>query len=215
MQLPTIKPRWSDLCVVAASGPSLNGETAEVCKDLPVVAVNDAYRLFPFADVLYGCDGRWWDHHYGCKEFAGERWSSHGDRSHNEKRDVAERHGLSLVRGRDGEGFSFDPAFIHYGDNSGFQAVNLAIHFLGGIGRVVLVGFDMRMVAGKRHFFGEHPPTLTQTSVGYSLWPKRFEKASKMLPPGIEIVNATPESALTCFPIMDLQQAVRIADVAA
>lgn len=206
--LQKIRPRWSDVCVVAASGPSLNEATARACSGFPVLAVNDAWRLFPSAEVLYACDGSWWDVHGGVPAFNGERWSSQGDRAHNDKRVVAERYGLQLVRGRDEEGFSTDPDVIHYGDNSGFQGVNLALHFMGWRGRVVLVGFDMRMVDGSRHFFGEHPQGLRQTGPGYSIWPQKFARAAALLPAGIEIVNATPGSALTCFPMMKLEEAI-------
>ena len=111
-----------------------------------MIAVNDAYRLFPDAAVLYACDSEWWDVHGGCPDFAGEKWSSHSVDAggHNDKREVAKKYGLKLVEGRDRDGFSFDPACIHYGSNSGFQAVNLAILF--GAKRIVLVGFDMRGV---------------------------------------------------------------------
>ncbi|MPZ58445.1 MAG: hypothetical protein GEU91_18520 [Rhizobiales bacterium] len=195
----TISPRWSE-CIVAATGPSLTPGVADACHGHRVVAVNDAYRLLPFADVLYACDTKWWDVHAGCSGFAGERWSCHGDAVHNDKRLAAERYGLMLVRGRDAEGFSLDPSRIHYGSNSGFQAINLAILF--GAKRIVLVGFDMR-VNGTRHFFGDHPSPLLNSS-DYVKWVPIFARAARMLPPEIEIINATPGSALTCFPMMDL-----------
>lgn len=209
----TVQKCWDGLCIVAAPGPSLTPEIAEKCRDNPVLAVNDAYRLFPFAEALYACDAAWWKHHEGCKDFAGQRWSSHGDGVHNDKRPAAEEFGLRLVRGADQDGFSFDPALIHYADNSGFQAVNLAIHKLGGRGRIVLVGFDMRMVKGQRHFFGEHPKTLRATGNGYKVWPGKFARAARHLPDGLEIVNCTPGSALTCFRTMELSEALRSSDV--
>ncbi len=199
---------WGGFCVVAGSGPSLTQEIAGLCRNVPVIAVNDAWRLFPFARILYACDNNWWAVHRGVSEFKGEKWSSHGDAFHNDKRDVARRYGLCLVRGRDEEGFSFDPRFIHYGQNSGFQAANFAGHCLGWGGRIALVGFDMRKVGGRRHFFGEHPETLRSTQRGYDLWPEIFRRAGLSLPTGIEIVNCTPESALTCFPKMNLRDAL-------
>lgn len=211
--LRRIDKRWTGFCIVAAPGPSLSEEIAQACKGFPVVAVNDAWRRIPSAKVLYACDASWWDHHKGCLEFAGEKWSSHGNAMHNNKHDVARRFGLNLVAGKDEEGFSLDPALIHYGDNSGFQAVNVAMHLLGRprCGRIVLVGFDMRMVDGRRHFFGEHPPCLRQTQDGYQKWPNKFARAAEMLPFGIEIINCTPGSALTCFKTMDLRDALPLA----
>lgn len=171
-----------------------------MCRGYPVVAVNDACRLLPFANVLYGCDVAWWRHHQGVPGFAGERWSSHGHAAFDDKRVAAKLLGLNLVRGRDLEGFSRGNDVIHYGGNSGFQALNLALHLIGWRGRIALVGFDMRMVDGRRHFFGEHPESLRSTTKGYKKWLGSFEVAAASLPGGVEIVNCTPGSALTCFP---------------
>jgi hypothetical protein len=41
-----------------------------------------------------------------------------------------------------------------------------------------------------------------------SRWIRNFERAAKLLPEGIRIINATPDSALTCFPTMPLEEAL-------
>lgn len=200
--------RWRR-CVVAAPGPSLTPEVAAQVREsgLPVVAVQDAYRLLPFADVLYGCDRRWWNEREGCPDFQGEKWSSHSVSASFEdnKDEAARRWGLNLILGQDGETFAREPDVIHYGSNSGFQAVNLAIQF--GATFIVLVGFDMRMVGGKRHFFGDHAAPLRNTE-DYSGFVTAFTKAAAKLPAHITIINCTPGSALTCFPMMSLEDAI-------
>ena len=85
---------------------------------------------------------------------------------------------------------------IHYGDNSGFQATNLAIQF--GAEEIWLIGFDMK-VNGKPHFFGEHPLECRKGMTPRS-WRAAFETAERMMPEHISIINATPGSALSCFP---------------
>jgi hypothetical protein len=155
----------------------------------------------PWADALYSCDARWWDLHK--PDFAGGKWSSHHAPG-NDKLGAATRHGLHLVRGQTGKGFSMDPGCIHYGGNSGFQALNLALLF--GAVDIVLVGFDMRLVAGRSHFFGDHPAGLRRTC-GYQNFIRVFEVAAGGLPGGIGIRNATPGSALRCFPEINLDQA--------
>jgi hypothetical protein len=203
----TIDPIWSgEACIVAATGPSLTAEVARRClaSQHRVLAVSDAWRLMPWATALYSCDHAWWQHHQGATGFGGEKWSSHGTVG-NEKVLAAERWGLNLVRGKDGKGFSTDPAVIHYGGNSGFQAVNLAILF--GAVRIVLVGFNLRHVGEKSHFFGDHPGRL-RTCSRYQTFLGAFRTAAKTLPPGVVIVNATPNSALDCFPRLDLDEAL-------
>lgn len=204
VECEVVEPRWSGLCIVAATGPSLTPEIADACRGHRIVAVNDAYRLLPFADVLYACDRKWIEHHEGCSEFRGEKWSSHQPRC-NEKLDVAGKYGWRLVQGQTAHGFSIDPAVIHYGRNSGFQAINLAILF--GAIRIVLVGFDMRTVNGSTHFFGDHPDEIKNGPMYGSFIP-HFERAAKQMPAGIEILNCTPGSALKCFPEAHLGDAL-------
>lgn len=197
-------------CIVAATGPSLTEDVAEECRRahaagvVKVIAVNDACRLMPWADAMYACDRAWWKHHQGTA-FPGPKWSSH-HKDGNDKLDVAAEFGINLVAGRVAKGFSVDPALIHYGMNSGFQAVNLAILF--GAATIVLVGFNMQHVDGKKHFFGDHPGKL-QRGAKYERFAIPFEQAAKNMPAGVTILNATPKSALKCFPI------VRLADVLA
>ena len=156
----------------------------------------------PWTDILYGCDARWWNAHKGCMDFDGEKWSSHSKEScSDDKIEVSEKYGLNLIKGAAGAGFSTDPSLIHYGDNSGFQALNLAI-LLGSV-YIVLVGFDMRHVSGKSHFFGDHPKDLFQREE-YESFVRKFGDP----PDGVTIINATPDSALKCYPIMDLEKAL-------
>ena len=116
MQLQRIKPDWQCPVVVAATGPSLTPAVAaevrrarwplEKCR---VVAVNDAYRLLPYADILYACDERWWEVHIGDvrKSFYGERWSSHEGPAGttNDKSRIPAEWGLNFVRGTGLENF--------------------------------------------------------------------------------------------------------------
>ena len=160
----------------------------------------------PWADALYGCEPRWWTAHKDCDGFKGVKWSTHDKGSSaNNKIEAAEAYGIKLVRGEVAAGFSTDPSLIHYGDNSGFQALNLAI--LLGSTYIVLVGFDMRRVKGKSHFFGDHPNGLYQRPE-YESFAKKFADA----PDGVQIINATPGSALKCYPMMNLEDAVGITE---
>lgn len=203
--LAAIERRWSR-AIVAAPGPSLTPAVAAACPGgWPVIAVNDAYRRFPGATVLYACDAAWWEVHGGAADFKGEKWSCH-DAGGNDKSDAQARWGLNLVLGRHGVGFSTDPAVIHYGSNSGFQAINLAM--LWGASAIVLVGFDMT----RGHFFGNHPAPLVNNK-DYARFIPEFEAAAARLPAGVRVLNATPGSALTCFPAVDLEDALQTLDM--
>jgi hypothetical protein len=196
--------RWSGRCIVAASGPSLTPEVAALCRGERVIAVNDAYRLLPWAEVVYACDAQWWEIHRR-NVLSGECWTSHGLSPKNDKRAIVDRLGLHIIAGEDRPGFSLDASRIHYASNSGFQALNLAILF--GADPIVLVGFDMRQVDGKTHFFGEHKAPL-RGHAQFGSWCAKFGKAAEMLGGSPRIINATPGSALTCFPMMPLAEAL-------
>jgi hypothetical protein len=207
VRLETADLRWAGRrCIVAASGPSLTPDVAALCRHERVLAVNDAYKLIPWAEVLYACDAGWIDAHKGAPDFQGQRWTSHGMRPLNDKRRIAGRYDLHIIGGEDGEGFSLDPRCIHYGGNSGFQAVNLALLF--GANPVILVGFDMQRVDGRDHFFGNHPPGLIAPGP-FGQWIENFRRAAALLPPEIRVLNATPNSALDAFPMVDLERVLQ------
>jgi hypothetical protein len=187
------------LWIVAAPGPSLTPGIAQACDGFNVIAVNDAYQLFPRARCLYGSDQEWWKARKGVPEFEGEKWTLR--LKHYDNENCICRYGLKTVQASRGEGFDFRPGRIHLGRNGGFQAVNLALCF--GAKRVIMTGFDMTGT----HFFGEHKYPLRQKAY-YRGWIEMFDRAAKLLPAGITIINATPGSALTCFPMMTIQEAL-------
>jgi hypothetical protein len=206
-----IDKRWPGAkCIVAATGPSLTPAVAERCQAAAathkIVAVNDAYKLLPAADLLYGMDANWWTLHNGVPGFAGEKWTAREVSPHRiaEKDAAIQKYSLLSVPGdwAEAAGFSFNPERIHYGANSGFQAINLAILF--GVAEVILVGFDMRAVNGQQHFFGNHPKPLNNPNQ-YDTFIQSFNAAARTLPSTVRIINATPASALTCFPMLELE----------
>jgi hypothetical protein len=209
-ELQVDQPRWrNELCVVAGTGPSIGkiDDLNEKLKGHHVIAVNDAHRLIPDAEVLYACDAIWWDHHQGVPDFAGEKWTSYDETPSQAKKPASvTRWGLKTVYGRHGIGFSSNPSMIHYGQNSGFQAINLAIHF--GCTRIVLLGFDMRHGFGV-HFFGDHPPNAGfKTKTDHSAFIRHFRDAVRTQPKHVRIVNANLDSGLDVYEKLPLEQAL-------
>lgn len=84
---------------------------------------------------------------------------------------------------------------IRHGSNSGYQAINLA--YLLGAGRIILLGYDMG-ATGNTHFFGAHPKPMT--SGNYTTFVERFTPLAEDLKrEGVEVLNCTPQTALTQF----------------
>lgn len=105
------------------------------------------------------------------------------------------KYGVNWVLGASARGLGLDR--VHFGGNSGFQAINLA--FLWGAKRIVLLGFDCKPVGGKAHWFGQHPEGLTQVQP-YDLWLEHYPQlAYDLKREGVQVVNCSRDTAITCF----------------
>ena len=190
---------------MVAPGPSLPDALEHLANvRAPIVAVQDAVKVVRKADVVYGCDNRWWAHNAEDLPKRPERWSTH-DQETNDKLAAAEKYDINCIRGGSGNQFNLDGTKIHYGSNSGFQAINLAILF--GAFEIALVGFDMRKVNGRSHYFGEHPNGWGGGD--YAQFIRDFNVAAGKMPDSIRITNHTTGSALQCFPMQSLDDLSR------
>jgi hypothetical protein len=171
--------------VIVASGPSAARTPIELAIGrAKIIAVNNSWRLAPFADVLFGCDAAWWFHHDGVREFAGHRVTCSPA--------ACRRFGLEM--------------FITRGSNSGIRAVRLAEHF--GARSILLVGFDMH-VAGGVHWHERHVGVLRNPTADTTLrWRAEIERDLRAGKFKARIINCTPGSALTCFPYLPFAEAI-------
>jgi hypothetical protein len=201
-QFAVIERAWvGETVVCIGGGPSLTQAQVDACRGFHVIAVNDAYRLAPWADICYFADGQWFEWHKDrpeFRDFPGIKVSISGNERHKITDDAVlilnnyggEEHGVLSQRANG----------IATGQNGGYQAINIA--YLAGAARVLLLGYDMRGT----HWFGEHPRKTVHSH--YATFIGRFARLAKKVPRGFEIINCTPGSALTCFPRMDLEQAL-------
>jgi len=201
-----LDPMWRT-AVVCASGPSFSEEQAafiiearqrDRCR---VLVVSDNYRRVPNADALLSADTGWWLHHIAAVRalpFRGSCWTLN--------RNAAHRFGLHPLAVEQRPGLTDRHKVIRQGGNSGYHAINLA--FLFGAHRMILVGFDMRASDGVQHWFGEHPPRL-RTELPFARWIKAFGPlADDLRAEGVDVVNVSPDSALTHFPKATLADAL-------
>jgi hypothetical protein len=196
-----VRRGWESI-IVCASGPSFSeAQAARIARARPawrVIVVNDNWRRVPTADLLYACDQRYWDHYIATIRacgFAGELWTQAAP--------AARKYGLRCVEHVRRAGLTRTGFTVHGGGNSGYQAINLA--YLLGADRIALVGFDMRAGPGGQHWFGEHPTEKLARKLPFKDWRARFAPlASDLRVAGVDVVNCSPGSALTCFPEADL-----------
>ena len=199
---------WKDwtreTCLLVASGPSASSVDLEVARGrVRAIAVNNSWRLCPWADVLYATDAAWWQANNGATEFKGLRLTSDGR--------AVEDFGIDKVqcRKRDDRILLEGPGVIGWGGNSGFHALNLAIQF--GAEKVILVGFDMTL-AGGIHWHGEHGGGLhNPTKANVERWRRVFDGAASFVAGlGVSVVNCSPGSALVKYPKMTLEEALAL-----
>lgn len=92
--------------------------------------------------------------------------------------------------------------------NSGAAAIELAADM--GAKRILLIGYDCQFKDGKRHWHGDHPRGAGSGNAGtISKWPAMFNKLARSIK-GVEIINCTRETALTCFPRASLESALSV-----
>lgn len=149
----------------------------------------------PWAHHLYACDGSWWGQYLEkvLATFPGKKWTQ------DEK--FKGHPAITHVESTDGWGLC--PDKLVQGQNSGYQAINLAWAFLKA-DVVILLGYDMQ--GRGAHWFGLHPPTLSQNTnyeglVGNfrKMHPERY---------GLKVVNCSRQTALDCFERMTLEEAI-------
>lgn len=109
------------------------------------------------------------------------------------------------VRGRENPGLSLDNATLLTGRNSGYQAINFAVHATPA--RIALLAYDMRFDGGKAHFHGDHPIKSHEPDfVGFA---KRFRTMLPQLKTlGIEVLNCSPISLIDAFPKVSIEEAL-------
>lgn len=197
--------------VIIGGGPSLTQAQVDACRDrqlfgskVRAIAVNDAYRIAPWADVLYFCDDKWWRWH-GKKLGA---WTSLIVKLAGGEHDFGDPR-IKVMRNVDTGGLCTQRDGLNTGRNSGFQAINLAVHL--GAKRIVLLGFDMgaQVDAGrlKTHWFGDHPGG-TSDRVYDSMLPWFDTIVQPLAKLGIEVFNATPGGRLRAFPMKSIDEAL-------
>lgn len=200
--MASIVSKW----IVVGAGPSLADTNLKQLqryrKKWKVLAINCAWKLVPWADVLYAGDKDWWDF-YGkeAEAFKGEKWTRNLASSIEYK--------LRLFKGIEHIGLCRVPGYIHLFGNSGAQGVNCVYHEQAT--HIILIGFDMHRENGV-HFHGDHPKGMVNApAIHMPIWRKNFECLTAGLKAeGVQLINATPGTALTCMPCMPLWKALKL-----
>ena len=216
-----------ETAVLIATGPSITDEQLAFVKqhhdaqNCRVFTINNAYQKVPWTDVHLSCNGNWWQMYYPRSETL-RNIPCHKYTWYPE---LAEKFNIKYIGAIEKTGLSTDPRIIHINHGSGPMCINLALHY--GIKRLLLIGHDMKYApdynpkncesgSTPRHFFSEYPEPLQHwpsVKVGLSkpgVLDGLIEVYDKMVPQlktlEMEIINCTPDSALTSFPMSTLEK---------
>ncbi len=224
-----VEPKFKNRTgVLIATGPSLSESQLNIVRsrhmagDVHVFTINNTYQVYPETDVHLSCDGPWW-RWYSNDEFLmnlpAEKWTWYPE--------FAEEFGINYIFGEEKKrGLSLDPRIVHINHGSGPMIMNLAI--LYGCTKLVLIGHDMKFAKDydpknqkpgsiPRHYFGEYPKKLQHwpsVKVRQGVLDGLIEAYSDIRDDiearqiSVDIVNCTPESALTMFRTGELEKEI-------
>lgn len=187
-------------CFIIGGGPSFNPTLAPKLQGR-VIAINEAYIERPDADVLYWADPQW-----AIRQ--GSKIKLHRGKYRVSRRwapacagpDVKQIGWTPPFSNEGLRPFSVDPHYVG-GYCSGGNAINLA--FLFGANPIYLLGFDMRVVDGKKNY---HDRYTTRNSARFDFYVRNIEFMAPVLKNyEREVLNCSPNSALKCFPYVPLE----------
>lgn len=201
VRVPRLWP--GETAVILGGGSSLTQADVDYCRGKArVIAIKEAYWLAPWADLLYAAEPKWWRFNYaGAQSFAGLKYAI----EHNptlETADWSTWPDVQVLRNTGDHGLELDPTGLRTGFNSGYQAINLAVH-LGAV-KVILLGFDCWVgPTGEQNWFGPHPNHLRSF---YPLFLQAFATlADPVKAAGVEVINASRFTVLAAFPRVPLE----------
>jgi hypothetical protein len=170
-----------------------------------VIGINVAYLIGDWIDMIYFGDHGFFNNHIeGLANFPGLKISSHPQ---IEKvpwvkfipRDLSKRWGISK-----------NPNQIIWNGNSGGAAISIAANT--GAKRIILVGFDMKLddTTSMRHWhdlYNNGPESATKNKLPFEKHKKGFKQIIwDARARGIEILNASPDSAITELPKVTVKE---------
>lgn len=171
--------------LVLAPGPSATAAQAEMAHGagIPIGAVGCAYQLAPMAKFVASSDRAWWRSYPAAFKFPNR---------------------YSMIALPDVEQVRIDG--LESCVNSGVLALEVAKRM--GATRILMAGVDMK----GGHFFGHYTNGLRNASASQRKQHMQQYVRWSILNRTVQLINCTPNSALTCFPMMALEEALYARD---
>lgn len=178
-------------------GPASYSPYMSSIHDQHIIAVNMAYKIGTWMDCVFFGDHGFLDHREGeLLGWPGLRITSAPETTTYQGRlKIVERDTVKKI------GSSPEPNKICWNMNSGSAAIDLAVHF--GAKRIILLGFDMKLDgANNQHWHKYYTSNLQSIQATMKMHLKSFPVLAEDLKGRVEIINASPDSAIDSFPKM-------------
>jgi len=173
---------------IAGGGPSLKGYDWDLLKNKRIIAVNRSYEVIPRAEVVYFTDKRFFNwHKNGLIAHSGVKITGDKNVDHPD----IQNYKLTGCKGID-----LGHMQLKHGNNSGYAAMNLAVHL--GARIIVLLGFDMKF-NGKESHWHDGYPVASRPKQYKNMLPCFKSMAEKLDSMGIVVLNACEDSELKEF----------------
>lgn len=189
--------REREKVIVIAPGSSFSKEQAEMIDNTShyTISIGDAGRVMMRSpSVLYHADAKWWDY-YDFAHLPRTLLVSMEKTRHPEV--------FNVRRSPNRTGLDLNFPYLVTGNNSGYQAINLAMYC--NPKEIILVGYDMKDRDGKHNVIGDHPKEVKRPA-DFSLFIDNISNLAPLLDNmRVKVYNCTLDSALTCFEKKDLK----------
>lgn len=199
-----------DTVFVLGGGPSLKDMDLEKIKSYPVIGTNASVFLGDWVDIVFFGDERFYSWHPEALEnFSNRVITCAVQLKNHQKFEYLEKVPASEQTKK------ADPIvwnkkkiawFTNKGGNAGSSAVALACKM--GAKQIILLGFDFKTKEGRHnyHDYHNHTPDKNIYQNEFLTHFKRLAEETERL--GIQVINATPDSALDVFPKKTLEEVV-------
>jgi hypothetical protein len=192
--------------IEGSASPSIYSPYMSFLHDKHVIGVNVAYLIGTWIDMIFfGDSGFLSNHQKGLSDFPGLKISCHPITDSYPwikylVKEIKHQKGISTHRG-----------LVSWNYNSGAAAISVAAH--AGAKRILLLGFDMKLNDSQcQHWhdvYHRRERLLQKHNIGLPFerhlrgFPEIAKDARKM---GIEIINLCPNSAISQFPKMSVDE---------
>jgi len=188
------------VCIIGG-GPSLKNYDLSPLEGQRCIAVNNSYKIAPWADILHFADASWWQWNgdHVLKNWPQDRIIT------TATSDVASVNHPRVKRfWRDRGAFTEDRTKLH-GWDSGTQAIHMAYHL--GARRIVLFGIDMQPAKdGACQWHDEHKRPTKADNYQSRFAPSLTGLVGALRKRGVEVVRVT-EPGLPCIAPVSLETA--------